>query len=454
MLRQFNTAERVVLLAILINHFSFWPSIVIDSASGSGLELAMLSGLLIFGYTYIHLRKRLTSFIYMNMHVLWLIAWFVYGGVLMLLLTNNIPLNLLRFGYLASMLLAMLSVAVMIRHKVVRFTRLMEGWVYLALFIAPVILIQYLVASFTDATIIRDSYDVGVFAFPRAHGFSFEPLFFANWLLPPIIYMLYTSQQQPRRHKWATLILGVLLFLSVSRGAFFALSVAIAIMIVRQQLNIGATLQRYLPLAGGFVIALLLIGTVASANNSSFLNGIGRYLDHATLGLFNSEGASNVENLKQEAAQETAETGIATPTIDTVGVVEDSTKGRLSASQTAIDIYMRDPLTIATGIGLFRFGEEAHALDPDSFPTTKEFTNNQLLDVIVETGLIGFGLLVMFVATSYGVMRNAPLVSVYIIAALCIQFISFSGYFLAPFWIVLGCIIGSQQNRIIRTDPS
>lgn len=446
-----NLNEKVIVAGIALNHFSFWPTVSIGDTGGSGVELAMLSGLLIAGYAIKNYYNELYNFMMKHKYIFFLIAWFAYGSILTLFKTSEHGINILRIGYLGSMLFTYLSVFFLLKTKKAKLLPILKGWVYLAIGLSFVVIAQFLAAAFSDLGLIKDSYAVGVFSFPRAHGFAFEPLFFANWLILPVLYSLYSLKERYSiQIELTTLLIITALMLTLSRGAFYGL-VAATVCLVAYRFSVASTKRLFRPVLAGSVVALLLIGVSSSVNNSTFSNGIGRYLDHATLGVFNREGANNVEaTVVKDGDDEQRKSFVNITGIDNQGVVEGSTKGRLEANGAAKQIFTDSPANALLGVGLFRFGEEAHERDPEIFTSTKQLSNNQLLDVVIETGLVGLALIAGFVFFAFKKLgRVQPLVA-FSVVALLVQFLTFSGYFLIPFWATLAFLLGSSNKEVIK----
>lgn len=445
--KELRRSEKFVLAATLLNHFSFWPSLTIDPESSSGIELAMFSGILLIGYSLVAMREQMIDFVRSNRSLLWPIAWLAYGSLLALFNTSQPVLILLKIGYLTSVMGGMIGVMYLVRSRQLRLKKILDGWVVLACCIALVTIGQFALVSFGVHSVIRPMYDIGVFQFPRVHGFAFEPLFLANWLLVPLLYSVdrVRSTFSPRFMALTTLMATVF-FLTLSRGAFIGLALGLSVLLLANYRTFIKTAYRFgVALLPGFVAALLLVGGSAALQGSSARKSMVRYLDHTTLGFFNTEGAQNAEKIKQANQATPSKDTKPAVVLDTEGVVEDSTKGRVSAVRTGIDIYTRDATTVIFGIGLFRYGEEAHALDPSHYPTTKEFTNNQVLDIVMDTGLVGIVLLTAFAYANRSSFRRTGTFWKASLTGLAAQFTTFSGYFLLPFWLVVACIIAVKE---------
>jgi len=84
---------------------------------------------------------------------------------------------------------------------------------------------------------LRDLYTKEVFGFPRVHATALEPLYYANYLLIPLMLALtlFLSKEKDIRWQWLLLflILGLVNFiLTLSRAAYIALAAALLFLLV------------------------------------------------------------------------------------------------------------------------------------------------------------------------------------------------------------------------------
>jgi hypothetical protein len=454
-MRQLAWQEKLVLLAIVASLFSYWPTIILNKADGSGLELAMLSGVVLSIVGLVSVRSLVAT---PHLVRLWLplTLWAVYGIVLSLVRADEMALQALRSGYLLSVMGGAVTVSFFMARKSLRLDRLMEAWLVVATLASALALAQFILASLGWSTVIRDTYDVGTFAFPRVHLVSFEPLFFANWLLVPIIYLFYAAQTSihSTKNTFANILLCVAFFLTLSRGAFVALaSIVVLSLFLVQRERLVNELHKYARLLlPSLFVALVLVGWSGSRNDAGFINSIGRYLDHASFGAFNPVGGQNVEREKIITKNgQQKDTLVTSKAADRIGTVEGSVEGRRESAASAWSIATESVGNALFGAGLFRFGEEAHSREPEIYTTPKQVSNNQYLDIFVETGLVGLAFWCWFAvgvlqAQLHSPQTKSPYWLRLAVVALLVQFVSFSGYFLLPFWLVLGLLVGLDMT--------
>lgn len=279
-------------------------------------------------------------------------------------------------------------------------------------------------------TFIKEGYGREVFGFPRVHAFSNEPLYFANLLFLPIGVMvgLFLTKQYVVPRNWLIGILGatlVVFFLALSRGAFIAavpFAFVIAFFFLRQFL----TFTNIAVVAAGLAIVVALVLGVLGLTGPDAQQ---RFLEHATL--------------QDVLVRQEGESGF----------------GRLSTYDRALEIWQRAPLT---GVGLGNYGPSV-AFDPLTRPGTGwDIVNNQYLETLAETGIVGLFLTVLFwgwvVVRSFIAFfkTNDPLVRAVLggltaaFIAILVQYNFFSTLYIMHIWVALGLLVALQNIAISR----
>jgi len=274
-------------------------------------------------------------------------------------------------------------------------------------------------------TFIREGYGKEVFGFPRVHAFSAEPLYFANFLFLPLgamVGLLLTRQDVvPRTWLLGSLGATLLVFLlALSRGAFIA-AVPFTIMIVIFFLRRFLTVPNIL----GILLGLLLVGaTVWGILGIVSPEARERYLGHATLQdvLVTREG--------------------------------ESAFGRLTTFERAVEIWGRSPVW---GVGLGNYGPSV-AQDPLTVPEHGwDIVNNQYLESLTETGIVGLGLLLLF----WGLVVLRSFIAFYktrdllvraflggltaAFVATLVQYNFFSTLYIMHIWVAIGLLVALQN---------
>lgn len=274
-----------------------------------------------------------------------------------------------------------------------------------------------------ELTGLKAGYTLDTLGFPRVQAFSVEPLYLGNFLLLPLsllfsILMLGVSVGIRRGWLWLLFgLLSLILILTVSRGAYLAGAVALAILVL--------TFPRAI-VRPSHILAGLLLGLVVVAGTGVFLaqgrdDALEQFVEHITIGDLD-EG--------------------------------ESTQGRLSAFDVAAQAWQDHPWL---GIGLGNFG--AYVKD---YPDPRELegydiVNNQYLESLAETGLLGAGALaillaivlsrsvIAFKSTDDPTIRAGLAGSTAALVGLLVQYNFFSTLFIVYVWVLIGLVIACQN---------
>lgn len=271
-------------------------------------------------------------------------------------------------------------------------------------------------------------YSSRVFGFPRVQAFSREPLYLGNYLLVPLGAMaglLFAKLARPGLVPLALLTL-LTFILTLSRGAFVALAVAVVFLIV-------VAFRKIVNFRTVFWGATILILTVVGFN--MIFNRLNpdlkeRFLAHATVADYRKG---------------------------------ESTQGRLNAFTKALNAFEEKPIT---GIGLGGYG--MYVLNyPSEAPSGGWFiVNNQYLELLAETGIIGLAaflfLVVVIISRSlvaYFKTRDSFAQSMLLgltaaFVGTLVQYNFFSTVAIIHIWILMGLIVAAQnlalQNSKIK----
>jgi len=281
-----------------------------------------------------------------------------------------------------------------------------------------------------SVTFIREGYGREVFGFPRVHAFSNEPLYFANFLFLPlgVIVGLLINKQEVVPRNWLLGSLGAILLvflLALSRGAFLAaipFVLVIALLFLRRLFswtNLAAAL------IGLAMIGAIVWGILGSVDPEARE----RFIGHATL--------------QDVLVQQEGESGF----------------GRLTTFERAIDIWGRSPIW---GVGLGNYGPSV-AQDPLTVPEHGwDIVNNQYLESLTETGLVGLGLLLLFwgmvIIRSFIAFYKTqdPLIRAVLggltaaFIAILVQYNFFSTLYIMHIWVAVGLLVAAQNIALAR----
>jgi O-antigen ligase len=274
----------------------------------------------------------------------------------------------------------------------------------------------------TAVTGLRDLYTSEVFGFPRVQSTFIEPLYFANFLLIPIGLLLsyLFSPHRTERLPFMFLLLGLCglnLVLTLSRGGYLGLFVT-AFAVVLISFRKVFTFKRILLSA----LLIVLVGWAFlqlfafTGNEDIFL---GRFFRQAT-NLFS--GASFFD--------------------------------RASTYTQAFDLFKQSPWL---GLGIGNFGP-AIALHPLQQPEGGWLiVNNEFLEILVETGIIGMTLFLAFLSSvffrSLRVLRQSPdgflkrtLLGLFAaFLGVLVQYQTFSVLYIMHVWFLIGLLVAVQN---------
>jgi O-antigen ligase len=278
---------------------------------------------------------------------------------------------------------------------------------------------------------LRAQYTKDVFGFPRIQSTGLEPLYYANYLLIPAAILTAAIAYGYRRRAalWAVVPVATVVWLTVSRGAIVAL---IFILLAGGALTLW---RRQYRTAG-----LLAMAVVASA-----------ILAYGLLYL----GTNYVAQKKTEQTKEALENFKHQTTNVNNG---ESSTGRALTRSLALQAWHEHPVF---GIGPGGFGAYASAARPDKFSGTDGIVNNEPLEVLAETGLIGLVTLLGFFVSvawiAWRAVKRTPLDQVAIVGpalalvATAAQYMTFSTLYITHVWVTAGLLIGAALTAERRS---
>lgn len=276
-------------------------------------------------------------------------------------------------------------------------------------------------------TLLKEGYTSKVFGFPRIQAFSMEPLYLANYLLIPLsigLALFVNRQNEPIKRSWLVILLVLLMvnfILTVSRGGYLGL-VGTCLVLFFFFLRRLLTWKNILIAA---VAAAVIIYGVAFALARSQYRATNEFLGH----------------------------------IQFKDITEgESIEGRLVTFRNALRAYSQSPLL---GIGIGNYGPWAKNYPPVAPKTGWDIVNNQYIELLAETGLVGLVafiiMLIVLIVRSLVALRYTTdifLKSVLIglLAALIgilIQYNFMSTLYIIHIWVLIGMLI-AVQNIILN----
>lgn len=230
-------------------------------------------------------------------------------------------------------------------------------YVYSAAIMSLFALCQMFFGSFVETknlTLLCPGCQFTQFGFPRPNAFSVEPQFFGSLLVAPLVFLFYKalSDKLSRRHLIVFLLIAVVLFLTLSRGAIYSFVVAAIVISLFNYKSIRALWKPLVVCFVGMIAALIFQGISATINptiSDTFGGSIIKSLDQLTLGKL---GLKNPD-------QKTAPNPMREPTKNQAqqsvfqGYIKASTGERISNTCKSLTIWSEslDRQLFGVGIG-------------------------------------------------------------------------------------------------------
>ena len=246
-----------------------------------------------------------------------------------------------------------------------------------------------------------------MFGFPHPNGMAIEPQFMGNLLLAPTLMMgwriLQSKEKKARRDYVIFMILVMGVFLTFSRGAIYGMAIGLGL--EAGYIGIKEKSWRGMKILGAVVLSFLVVlnlqgvMTQASRTNDTYRDGVEKVLNQLSLGLIKTRGEETKEKASEEknhqgteqekspgeAKQNEGEEAV----FD--GYVEESTETRLTLSESAMKVWRENLGTILFGVGIGGAGQALY--EQGLSPAPKNIVQNQYVSLLLETGLVGVGLL-------------------------------------------------------------
>jgi O-antigen ligase len=274
----------------------------------------------------------------------------------------------------------------------------------------------------TWMTGLRSTYSKSILGFSRVQGASLEPLYFANYLLLPISLAAAWLLSGTDRKKtiWLAGLLGLLcadLLLTSSRGGYAGLAVSILISAWQYRQRVVASKRLVgtacVIIAAAFMMAWMMLSGFETGTRTSVAETFWRHV-------------SNVQG----------------------GAAYDE---RLETFSRAVEAFKTRPW-IGVGIGGYGpFSARFSHLRPD---TGWAIANNQPLELLAETGILGFTAFVLFLC--FLIFKNqrarqidgTDAIRVGALAALVgmiVQYQTFSTLYIMHVWFTIGLVMTARN---------
>ena len=443
--------------------FSYYPVIRLGDADTMNLELSLpLIWLVVFDVVACVLLAR-RHLLVRKLGKWWL--WLLLPGfaTLSLLWTSNLLRGLLTVGIL--WLIYFAGYAMWQMRSVVKDVGFRHKWwrvffgSYLVVCVWCVIqCIVDLAGASREASLMCAGCTYGMFGFPHPNGFAIEPQFMGNLLLAPAIVSMWFGLKN-KKFLGLFFVFSSAIFLTFSRGAIYALVVAVIFVTVYEAVRqkTWKICKTLLIVAVAFVCTLCVQGVMAavSPTNDTFGSGVAKVLNHLSLGIIDVRGEKPAQSEEggSELVSEATEGNVEEAVFD--GYVEESTEARVKLSSAAVEVWQKSPATVLAGVGIGGAGQALYVNNLTLSP--KEIVQNEYASLLLETGLIGVALLVLTVILAVRVVQktSATAMLLGLMVAYGITLCFFAGlpnalhiYLLMPLFIVL--LYGKDAYKDLR----
>ena len=427
--------ERVLLLAPILLWFAYWPVIRIGGNATMNFELSLaLIYCVVLALTGLPLIWRSRDVLARSPIAL-LSGVFILWSATTIIWSDNPLRGVLSVG-IAGVLWLILLAVLADRKRVQKLAPVLTK----LLLLATMIICAFELAQFVggiwlsrrEPLLLCLGCSAVQFGFVRPNVFAIEPQFLGNMLLLPTLILTrrLIIKRWSRQNVLMFMIALSGLFLTMSRGAIYAFVIGAIVLAVvyykqwrRLLSGIGLTVAV-------FVIALVMQGFAAALNphlTESFGGAIAKVVSQLSLGVINldkpSKPSVNADaNVPEQATAKASNE--AKPRYD--GYVAESTDVRTNFSKVALSVWSSNPRNMLIGVGVGGAGVAMARYEHSDW--SKEIVQNEFVEVLMERGVIGLGLLLLLIGMiMYVLWRSHNVWAWAILIAYLVQYCFFSG---------------------------
>lgn len=406
----FSFFEKMFLFSPIVVWFSYFPNFQIGRESGTNLELSIplifcftLSLVAIFEVSK-NFRQNFRQL--SAKKAFWLSSAFVIWNGLSIFWSENTLRAILVSGVWD--VLWLIFIGLLLSKNLVKMLPILTKiFIILAVINSILAIIQVAVGAFTDFGLCRGCLAAG-FGFVRPSVFAIEPQFFGSMLLAPILIEFWRilSGNNDSKHKVALMLMLIAIYLTLSRGAIFALVpvMILELFIVNKELGLSLKkgfLKLVIFLFASFSVGMLWHGIFTELNpriSDGFYDSVTKSINQLSLGKISLSKNNPVEKTVEKITkaepqlqqkQNDSSNKSTAPKANFDGYVEKSTDERTTLNALAIQTWRRDYQTILFGVGLGGAGrailKTTHLIAWDF-----EIVQNEFLAILLELGLVGF----------------------------------------------------------------
>lgn len=331
----------------------------------------------------------------------------------------------LRTFIAATLLLLMILIFVFVRrHCNEKIRHLIKSIViYSGLILAFFSFYQLIAEHFLGVSwaLLRPEYGSRVFGFARPEATFLEPLYLANFLFWPIAFAIDQKSKikdQKFYQYWDIVILMAAFILTLSRGAYLGLALALAAVFIRYYIGKKISWPFAAKTLSSFFAAIILAGLL----------------------IFGVAGTSGLKTFAKQAVRPS----------DLAPTNEAERLKNREVSESYAEAALKNHKFL--GIGLDAFG----ALPQYELLRQKgdwQTVNNQYLDIMVSLGIIGLllWLSLIMLLVRHLIFNNKKEYHLIAIIALLVQWVTFSALNLLYIWVMLAVVWPAENKRLRNT---
>jgi len=224
--KKLSLAEKILFFAPFMVWFSYYPNFNFGKAAGANLEfsIALIYAVILAIFSVKNIFKNRKT-LFKNNAVL-TTGFFVFWNFLTILSSQNQLRSFLVSGVWLVLWIDFLAILSFSKNKKL-FESLIKNFIFSAFLMSIFAIIQVVYGTWSDWGLCAGCSAQG-FGFVRPSVFAIEPQFFASMLLAPILILISRifNKKSTKKEKIAVWIMLFALYLTLSRGAIFALLLA------------------------------------------------------------------------------------------------------------------------------------------------------------------------------------------------------------------------------------
>ena len=450
--------EKILLLAPIFIWFSYAPNFHIGRAEGMNFEFSLtMIYIIVVALVALpriwHSRRTL-----LHNRAVWLTGAFILWNIASIFWSKNRTRSILTSGVWSVLWVTLLGIMTV---KSAQFwPTFKRNYIVAAALMSLFAIAQVVYGTWSDAGLCAGCLARG-FGFVRPSVFAIEPQFLGSLLIAPILLVMYDLiVKKALKHNFTHLFLMLIaMYLTLSRGAIFALAIAAITMAVVVTIAKTASIKRVLYIVVvvtgiSFTAGLITHAIFTELNprvSDGFYDSISKSINQMSLGIIELPDLNQPETVKGETIEGRVnefgtdevpqfdnpvtfddsditpepQSDSATDKALFDGYVERSTDERTNLLQLSLQTWRKDIPTMLFGVGA---GGSGKAIYNHTKATGWEYeiVQNQFAEVLLELGIVGASLFTVIILGFLFVAKR-EIAFVAIIIAFIIQWNFFSG---------------------------